>query len=702
MRIPQATPAALMLWCALSAPAATWKSTGGPEGGTISAMIAVDSVLLLGTSPGGIYRSTNNGESWSLVGRETRARYITGFARLGTILVAGSLAGGFEKYALSFSEDSGKTWYENPNQWGLMGVEKLTACNTSLFVKVQQGGLFRSDDTAKTWVYLEDRVPGGVFMNINDFAVSGDTIFAATNGGVMITHNNGEEWINISANLPDTALSDMFLRGNTVYSVAVDKRRIHVGARSAVFSRYRTGGQWNEQLRLPNDINVLALHSLDNLVVAGTYKHGIYRTRDWGETWNNVAKESLNPTCQVFLFSSNVLFAGTDGQLYSSLDTGITWQGCNSGIVSQKIFCLTSSRDTLYAGSWGAGISVRSGMVWDQSNKGLRNWSVKTMARQNGIVIAGEVGSGVFQRKNHEWQLLPAYLDTNCTTCLRHTRDCLFVDTVLYIGASGADGGLQHSKDTGRTLEIVPGSEDVRDVNALYYNAHENELVVGANRGIHTLNRTTGSFNGPHVSNLVRSLGGNDSYVFAGVWRGGLQRCRIDSHIWEKTSLVLPPTLPVKAIACRGDTVFAGTAGLGVFRSVDNGDTWEEFGEELRCPVVEALHIHENMLYAGTKGASVFEIPLQSSRAEQPGSGSLLSRPHLSVSYREGMLRIHSKTPANTPVRIAITNPMGKTVYSNDIHSPRTAIPMRVSPGVYAVSFRRGAGRVVRTIPMVR
>ena len=64
------------------------------------------------------------------------------------------------------------------------------------------------------------------------------------------------------------------------------------------------------------------------------------------------------------------------------------------------------------------------------------------------------------------------------------------------------------------------------------------------------------------------------------------------------------PTLPVTAT---GD-LFAGTYfGGGVFRSTDNGDTWNEKNNGLIATEVRAIAINaSNTLFAGTYGIGMF------------------------------------------------------------------------------------------------
>jgi ligand-binding sensor domain-containing protein len=67
---------------------------------------------------------------------------------------------------------------------------------------------------------------------------------------------------------------------------------------------------------------------------------------------------------------------------------------------------------------------------------------------------------------------------------------------------------------------------------------------------------------------------------------------------WEMTTL---PKTDIRSIASEGNKIYVGTMGEGVFRSADNGKTWEKFNEGGLHPSVYTLALKNNTLYAGTR-----------------------------------------------------------------------------------------------------
>src|SRR5688572_1464388 len=137
-----------------SAPGALqWRQTSGPEGSDVISLLSVGPNLYAGTSVSGVFRSTNQGESWT------------------------------------------------PINEGLLSqsVQSLAAVGTSIFAATPGGGVFRLIDQEERWVAvnagLTDLVVGGL-------AVSGTNIFAMTRGGVFRSSDQGGSWTAVTKGLP--------------------------------------------------------------------------------------------------------------------------------------------------------------------------------------------------------------------------------------------------------------------------------------------------------------------------------------------------------------------------------------------------------------------------------------------------------------------------------------------------------------------
>jgi hypothetical protein len=78
-----------------------WVQTNGPYGGTVRAFAASGPNLLAGTDGGGIFRSTNNGTSWTQVNTGLTNTWVLSLAVSGTNLFAGTFGSSVWRRPLS-------------------------------------------------------------------------------------------------------------------------------------------------------------------------------------------------------------------------------------------------------------------------------------------------------------------------------------------------------------------------------------------------------------------------------------------------------------------------------------------------------------------------------------------------------------------------------------------------------------------------
>src|SRR5262249_39826390 len=158
-----------------------WMHTAGPEGGSIQVLLINGTNLFAGTGGGGIFRSSDNGASWTAVNNGLGAGYIYSFAARGTILFAGT------ESHVSVSTDNGQSWTVADNGLRNLFVTALVVSGTNVFAGTSggSGGIFFSANDGASWTPVNNGLPQNV--NIRSLAVSGANLFAGTLGnGVFI------------------------------------------------------------------------------------------------------------------------------------------------------------------------------------------------------------------------------------------------------------------------------------------------------------------------------------------------------------------------------------------------------------------------------------------------------------------------------------------------------------------------------------
>lgn len=175
-----------------------WEPVKGPLAGQVLAL-AVDrnEVIFAGTNVG-VARSVDNGDSWEfdLPGRAVLALAINDAGHI----FAGTIGRGVYR-----STDQGETWSEVNNGLTMPLVLALIInSDQHLFAGTYFGGVFRSTDNGDSWeeTNIGLNAPSIAALAINDAG----HIFAAApginTGGVFRSLNNGDNWEAVNSGLP--------------------------------------------------------------------------------------------------------------------------------------------------------------------------------------------------------------------------------------------------------------------------------------------------------------------------------------------------------------------------------------------------------------------------------------------------------------------------------------------------------------------
>jgi photosystem II stability/assembly factor-like uncharacterized protein len=162
------------------------------------------------------------------------------------------------------------------------------------------------------------------------------------------------------------------------------------------------GQQWQRVEALPA-VPMTALYALgDTLFAAGPNK--IYRSDDAGITWDSSAV--INPALDYITAmrrDQGRLYVSTiDQGVYSSGNGGQNWQADNNGLNglgATHLSSLAIRGDSLYAGSYGAGVYVKkisTNSNWSAYNSGMPWFNVESVTNIGGQLFAGAGGNGTY------------------------------------------------------------------------------------------------------------------------------------------------------------------------------------------------------------------------------------------------------------------------------------------------------------------
>jgi photosystem II stability/assembly factor-like uncharacterized protein len=301
-----------------------WRQAGvNLEGCQISALVTEprSGLIFAGTAGHGLYASADSGATWELRTSGLRNQHVFAMA-LDDRAERPVLYAGMLPPALYRSSDLGESWHELPSlldvpdadKWnfrappGAPHVKNIAFHPTepeTLFVCVEQGGLFRSTDNGRTWGETDTwfRADDTFYRDSHRLVVvPGDPriMYMATGDGVCKTTDAGETWSRLTTGAdrvgyPDTLLLDP----------ADDNVLVVAGAGGHP-------GTWDEQTARP----------------------AVVRSTDAGATWEELGAGLPSPlrgnieAMSMTAWPGGVAFYfGTAvGEVWSSEDRGATWR----------------------------------------------------------------------------------------------------------------------------------------------------------------------------------------------------------------------------------------------------------------------------------------------------------------------------------------------------------------------------------------
>ena len=181
-------------------------------GGAIVRSLALDnlgSTIYLGTWGGGVYRSTDGGQTWSGDNKGLVNQYIWSIIQdpiSSTVLFAGTNGAGVFR-----SDDYGDSW--KPSSAGIASgfVYALSAVaennHTHIWAGTAQGNVYTSDDRGTTWKATPSQPRGGyinVFYPVAARPNQPGRLYVGTSAGLFVTTDDGATWKEVMLRPGDT------------------------------------------------------------------------------------------------------------------------------------------------------------------------------------------------------------------------------------------------------------------------------------------------------------------------------------------------------------------------------------------------------------------------------------------------------------------------------------------------------------------
>ncbi|MGQ9897292.1 MAG: VPS10 domain-containing protein [Acidobacteriota bacterium] len=382
------TPTAV--WTPALAEQAEWNVTG-PFGGTVRAL-AQDPTnpkrMFIGTADGQIYTTADSAQTWRWLPTFNRPRYIiesiiidptaTDTLYAAVWVLEDNRAGGVYK-----STDGGQSWRVVLEGESVRAFA-MAPGNASVLVAGTLSGVFRSTDGGENWSRLSPAGHPGL-RNIESVAVdprSADTIYVGTWYLPWKTTDAGKTWTFIHGE------TSKLIEDSDIFSIAIDTfdpDRVYCSACSGIYHSLDGGRNWTKFKGIPSSArrtHVIFPHpTREKDIFAGTTE-GLWHTTDGGETWQQVLpKTTTINEIRVHPSAPERVIVGTENRgVLISEDGGATFQPFNHGFVARRVSGILADgqrRGRLFASvmfngaEGGVYISNDFGQTWSPASQGL-------------------------------------------------------------------------------------------------------------------------------------------------------------------------------------------------------------------------------------------------------------------------------------------------------------------------------------------
>ena len=302
------------------------------------------SVLYCG-SDGGVYKSTNDGVTWTdLNATLSTLQYMSADYDPTSTL---RLYGGTQDNNKETSTDGGITW--NQITTGDGGYTVVDPVHTNfVYGQYVNGSLQRSSNFGANYTEIRPTgSSGGLFYNPYAMAPGNDS---------TIVYGQADLWKTTSAQTATsssgwTQIATTGVVGGSVSSIAIGATStgtIYAGTSNGrLLATTNNGTTWATTTGFPYATGLAVDRTNDNICYAGMsgFIAGVhvYKTTNGGTTWGNVTGNFPNiPVLCIALrtTSPRTLFVGTDLGVYKSTDDGTTWVSFNNGMPALAVFDL--------------------------------------------------------------------------------------------------------------------------------------------------------------------------------------------------------------------------------------------------------------------------------------------------------------------------------------------------------------------------
>lgn len=395
-----------------------------------------------GTGGNSIYRSLDNGLSWSTdVNGLPDSIPVSAIIDFNGILLASvgdpqdaarTIGGGIYK-----SKDKGLTWTKSDD--GISQntkVSDLTTLGNTIFastgypINIGDRGVYKSDDLGETWeaIGLNDSQLRFIRTTSSQQLIAGSNV-----SSIFISNNKGESWIQTGKEIENWSIYQVIESNNFLFAngesgiwraaipvkeweqirpgmgslIELSNGSILMAENGVILSTKDNGDHWTPIADLKSEM--IFLNKINSkLLIACAQGNGMYYSTDDGHEWikYDMGIFEQNKFRIAIQTPGGALIAGTKQGTLRSQNDGETWENVDENF---SAWTFTKMDNVIYAGGFANGLhkSINDGLTWTEFNSGLRegdNYLTVTSlcATSDSSIICGTLGEGIYRLESND------------------------------------------------------------------------------------------------------------------------------------------------------------------------------------------------------------------------------------------------------------------------------------------------------------
>jgi len=481
-------------------------------------LVLLDNQVLIARTDRGVYRSTNGGVNWTVIGNIDRV-FVRDLEKIGENLFVTNI------YGLYMSSDKGATWTKTGSStlanYDPYKIAMESSSQTLFLSCLTEGGFLRSTDFGQTWAKVEGFPTGSVpgYLGIVNNTISCVMIKNHSVVGLFQSTDAGKNWSKTTDTYPYT---DIYTAGNILL----------YGLDSGICKSTDNGKSWSVVTNGLRPQLMTMLLTSEGTLLASAFTRGIFRSTNDGMTWdrvyNGVANQSLVKYRDSYFASVNngIIRSTNDGRTWDSVTNPGTYPNTviKECIMNEKgwfaiVFDFTSFATSIYR-------STDNGNSWTQTDipPGLFSHMYSTgdsIYVLNNTTGLGE-GCSVYRSYDNGESWKQIQVPADFVLCGTFYNGKFTIGTGAGIYTADQDTSWVRISDG----DVIP--------SALY--SYYNRLFAGSDIGV-TANPLSGlSWDPAGLTDDIILLAGNKEYLYAVSYTGELYKANIiTSGIQERT-----------------------------------------------------------------------------------------------------------------------------------------------------------------------